>query len=755
MVRFVFACLLVLAGACSQEAADETTAPPASSAGLAAPAAIDPATRIHTATDTINDARIQSAAPADWLSNGRTYDEQRFSPLDQINESTIGQLGLAWYWDTGTRRGLEATPIVADGVMFTSGSWSMVWAHDARTGELLWEYDPQVPREWGKYACCDVVNRGVAAWEGKIFVGTIDGRLVALDAGTGKPVWDVQTTDRERPYTITGAPRVVKGKVIIGNGGAELGVRGYFSAYDATTGEMAWRFYTVPGNPAEPFEGKHLEAAAPTWRGGKWWEIGGGGTTWDSMAYDPALNLLYVGVGNGSPWNRYIRSPGGGDNLYLSSIVAVNPDNGELVWHYQTTPGDTWDYTATQHMILADLEIEGAVRKVIMQAPKNGFFYVLDRTNGEFISAEAYVPVTWAKRVNPETGVPEENTDAHYANEMRVIQPSPYGGHNWHPMAFNPKTGLVYIPALDLGFKFAQDNAFKHKPGEWNTGIDLAQGIPAKDPDTVIADLKAVKGHLSAWDPVTQKEVWRVDHSLSWNGGLLSTAGNLVFQGRADGKFAAYTADTGKLVWEFPVNVGIIAAPVSYTIDGEQYVSVVAGWGGAFALASGVPRHHDNAMTEGRILTFKLGAQTELPAPDVVYKEIPEPPELPSTSEQVAQGEILYHTYCSTCHGPGVTGSGGGTPDLRYSVPSVHESWDAIVRGGAFAGKGMASFASALSEDDAAAVHAYVVAQTRNTIALCKTEYRKNYPEVIEGVCVRPMETAAVDQPAAQTPVAP
>jgi quinohemoprotein ethanol dehydrogenase len=745
--RLTWLCLLALAAACSREPAEEPATEPAAPAAEAAAPEQDNAERIRNATATINDARIRNAnaEPGNWMSHGRTYDEQRFSPLDQIDEASVGELGLAWYWDTGTRRGLESTPIVVDGVMFNSGSWSVVWAHDARTGELLWEYDPQVPREWGKYACCDVVNRGVAAWEGKIFVGTIDGRLVALDATTGKPVWEVQTTDKERPYTITGAPRVVKGKVIIGNGGAELGVRGYFSAYDAATGEMAWRFYTVPGNPAEPFESAHLEKAAATWRGGKWWEVGGGGTAWDSMAYDPELNLLYVGVGNGAPWNRYIRSPGGGDNLYLSSIVAVNPDNGELVWHYQTTPGDTWDYTATQHMILADLEIEGTQRKVIMQAPKNGFFYVLDRTNGEFISAEAYVPVNWATHIDPESGRPVENPEAHYANEPKLIRPAPYGGHNWHPMAYNPNAGLVYIPALDIPFSFGQDNAFRHNPGEWNTGVDMAQTIPAKEPAAMVANLGDVKGHLSAWDPVTQKEVWRVQHAMSWNGGLLTTAGNLVFQGRADGKFAAYTADTGKLVWEFPTNVGIIAAPVSYSIDGEQYVSVVAGWGGAYALASGVPRHRDNMMTEGRILTFKIGGKTELPAPNVAFIELPEPPAMSTTPEQVAKGELLYHTYCSVCHGPGAISSGGGTPDLRYSTAAVHETWDAIVRGGAFVGKGMASFSHVLSEEDSTAVHAYVISQLRASIELCNSEYRKNYPEVIGTACARPQEAAAAN----------
>jgi len=742
LLASALAYLLGVTAGCSQEPGKGQ---PATEGASEAAALQGPDTAANTLAADVDGKRIRSAdaEPGNWLSHGRTYDEQRFSPLDQINIENVSNLGLAWHWDTGTRRGLEATPIVVDGVLYSTGSWSVIWAHDAKTGELLWSHDPMVPREWGKYACCDVVNRGVAAWKGRIYAGTLDGRLVAVDAATGALAWQVQTTDPERAYTITGAPRIIDGKVIIGNGGAEYGVRGYVTAYDADTGAEAWRFYTVPGDPALPFEGEHLKQAAATWRGGKWWEVGGGGTVWDSMAYDPELNLLYIGVGNGSPWNRYIRSPGGGDNLYLSSIVALNPDDGKMVWHYQTTPGDTWDYTATQHMILADLEIAGEPRKVIMQAPKNGFFYVLDRTNGEFISAEAYVPVTWATHIDQETGRPVENPDAHYANEVQQIRPAPYGGHNWHPMSFNPETGLVYIPALDLPFRYAQDNAFRYQPEAWNTGVDFGQTIPTKDPDTMIADLKNIKGHLAAWDPVSQTEVWRVQHATSWNGGLLSTAGNLIFQGRSDGAFAAYRADTGELLWEFPTGVGIIAAPVTYSIDGEQYVSVLAGWGGAFALASGVPRHRGNVLSEGRLLTFKLGGTATLPAPDLVYMELPEPPEMPRTPEQVAKGEVLYHNNCGTCHGPGAVASGGGIPDLRYSSAGVHASWDAIVIGGAYSGKGMASFASVMSAEDAKDIHAYVVDQIANTIALCQGEYRENYPELLESACSRPQQSAS------------
>jgi len=320
-------------------------------------------------------------ADVDWLVHGLDDGEARFSSLTDINVGNVGELSLAWYFDYPTNRGMEATPLVRDGVMFSTSSWNMVFAHDAASGELLWMYDPKVPRAWAVHACCDVINRGVALQGDSVFFGTLDGRLVSLEAASGKLRWEVQTTDKSLPYTITGAPRIIKDKVIIGNGGAEYGVRGYVSAYKVNDGEMAWRFYTVPGNPKEPFERPAMERAAKTWGGGPWWEIGGGGTVWDSMAYDAKLNLLYIGVGNGSPWNREIRSPDGGDNLYLSSIVALNPDDGSYVWHYQTTPGDSWDYTATQHMILADMEIGGVERQVIMQAPKNGFFYVLDRTN--------------------------------------------------------------------------------------------------------------------------------------------------------------------------------------------------------------------------------------------------------------------------------------------------------------------------------------------------------------------------------------
>jgi len=391
-----------------------------------------PVMAANNASAAVDVQRLRNAdnEPHSWLSHGRNYAEDRHSPLTQIAPDNVKQLGLAWYFDTQTTRGLEASPLVIDGLMITTTSWSQVFAHNAVTGELIWHYDPQVPKSWGVNACCDVVNRGVAAWGDAVFVGTLDGRLISLDRDTGQPLWQTLTIDPQRAYTITGAPRAINGKIIIGNGGAEYGVRGYVSAYDASSGELLWRFYTVPGNPAEPYESPAMANAAKTWTGDVYWQVGGGGTVWDSMAYDADLNLLYIGVGNGSPWNRWVRSPQGGDNLFLSSIVALDADTGEYRWHYQTTPGDTWDYTATQHMILAELQVNGELRDVLMQAPKNGFFYVLDRQTGELLSADNYVPVSWASHVDMTTGRPVETDNADHKSRSQNTAPAAFGGHN-------------------------------------------------------------------------------------------------------------------------------------------------------------------------------------------------------------------------------------------------------------------------------------------------------------------------------------
>ena len=650
------------------------------------------------------------AEPGNWLSHGRSYDEQRYSPLQQINAGNVSNLGLAWYFDLDSSRGQESTPLIVDGTMYVTTAWSMVKALDAKTGALKWAFDPQVPKSWGVYACCDVVNRGVAIWNNNIYLATLDGRLIALNAATGQQVWEVLTIDKTKPYTITGAPRVIKGKVIIGNGGAEYGVRGYVSAYDAETGSMAWRFYTVPGDPSQPFEAPVLEQASRTWNG-EWWKMGGGGTVWDAMAYDPDLNLLYIGTGNGSPWNQSIRSPGGGDNLFLSSIVALNPDNGAYVWHYQETPGESWDFTACQHIILADLDINGTIRKVLMQVPKNGFFYVIDRTNGQLISAEKVIPVTWATHIDMATGRPVENPDARYGStgKVWVSLPGPAGAHSWHPMSFDPQTKLVYVPVNDAGFVYQPVKELVKKPHSFNVGVDFGGADLPSDPAVKKQVMDTVLGHLAAWDPVQQREVWRINYPGPWNGGVLSTAGNLVFQGTAGSELVAYAADKGTKLWSMPVQTGVVAAPVTYEVDGEQYMAVAAGWGGIYPLVTG-----DLAFKSGpvrnisRILAFKLGGKANLPAIPPETPRVLNPPELKADDARLAVGKSAYDRACSTCHGGGVV-SGGLLPDLRYSPSLGNQLWFEIVENGLYKEKGMVSYADTYSHEEIDAIQQFVI----------------------------------------------
>ena len=666
------------------------------------------------AVDSKNPLVDFNSSPNEWLLHGRTYAEERHSPLDQINTSNVDQIGLSWSFETGTNRGHETTPIVKDGVMFITAPWSVVHALDAKTGDLLWTHDPKVERAWANNACCDVVNRGVALYENSIFFGTIDGRLISLDKNTGTENWSILTIDKSRPYTITGAPRIVKGNVIIGNGGGEFGVRGYVTAYDVDSGDELWRFYTVPGNPNEPFESPEMEIAAKTWSGGKWWEYGGGGTVWDSMAYDPALDTLYIGTGNGSPWNRYVRSPGGGDNLYLSSIVALDPDTGDYKWHYQTTPGDSWDYTATQHMILADLEINGQMRKVIMQAPKNGFFYVIDRTNGELISAENYVPINWATHVDMETGRPVENPANNYFDTPALTTPGPLGGHNWQPMAFNPDTGLVYIPAQEMLFVYSHDKDFKYNPKTWNTGQQIEMTYLPKNPDELAMVDKATFGYLLAWDPVAQKEVWREQYQRPWSGGLLSTAGDLVLQGTSDGRFIAFDAASGEILWSVDTGQGIIAPPITYMIDEEQYIAIQVGYGGAYALAGAFPSANKNPAQNGRMLVFKLGGEEMSPPVQSIAKVNPVVPSMTTDALTIARGEYEYHEHCQFCHGAGVIG-GGVIPDLRYLDEVGHKTFLGVILGGMHSEKGMASFKDVLSLEQANQIQAYIISQAKLT----------------------------------------
>ncbi len=674
----------------------------------------------------VDDERLLNAAatPEEWLTYNGTYDEQRHSTLTGITKENISELAPAWTYDLKTGRGMESTPIVVDGVMYLTSSWSVVYALDPVTGEELWVHDPDVDRAVGVKACCDVVNRGVAVYDGKVYVGVIDGRLQALDAKTGEVVWSKVTVDQSKPYTITGAPRIVKGNVLIGNGGAELGVRGYLSAYDAETGDLSWRFYTVPNPNKEPdgaaSDAIFAELANDTWGDdGAWVTDGGGGTVWDSIVYDTVNDQVIFGVGNGSPWNADLRDPSSdGDNLFVSSMVAVDADTGEYNWHFQTTPRDNWDYTATQHIMLADLPLgpDGETRRVAMQAPKNGFFYVVDAKTGEFISGEPYSTLNWAEGLD-ETGRPIENPEARNndpATYNGFIQvPAPYGAHNWHPMAMNPDLGLVYIPAMTIGQAYITDPRFKSKPAKWNTGMDFSAGMPLRYPAGTVQALRAAAtGTLVAWDPVKQEARWTVEHTAAWNGGLLSTASGLVFQGKLDGSLIAYDAATGEQLWSAQLNSGALSGPSTFEIDGEQYVTITTGWGHAFGLAAGMMFKDAVPPAVGKVVTFKLGGEATIPPLDTSLLVNPEPKAEAFGDEEMLQaGLVHFSRNCAVCHGMlGI--SSGVLPDLRWSTYTAsEEAWKGVVIDGNLNDIGMVSFADVLTPEDAEAIRAYVVTQ--------------------------------------------
>jgi quinohemoprotein ethanol dehydrogenase len=649
----------------------------------------------------VGEGRLTGAArDADaWLTNGRTYGEQRYSPLTGITAANVNQLGLAWEAPLESNDfGVEATPLVADGVLYVTSTWSRVFAFDAATGKLLWKFDPEVPRDWLRQGCCKAVNRGVALWRDKVYVGAFDGRLFALDAHTGRKVWVADTTGRKPLYTITGAPRVVKGKVIIGNGGADFGARGYFSAYDADTGALAWRFYIVPKDPKTVQEQPELNMALKTWDPKRNWAVGGGGNPWDSISYDPQLDLLYVGTGNAGPYDPRVRNPGGGDGLFISSILAVKPETGRLVWHYQTTPGDQWDFTATANMVLADVTVAGRPRKVLMQAPKNGFFYVLDRATGELLSAEKYVRVNWADRVDLKTGRPVQAPFADYTKGRALLFPSPYGGHNWQPMAYSPRTGLVYIPARDLGW------VWDPAGGTWfYQGADGATLAP----DDVV---KATRGLLIAWDPAAGKPAWIVPQGEVMNGGVLVTGSDLVVQGTAEGDIDFYDAAHGRRLRRITIGTGVVAPPITYRLKGVQYIAVAAGWNGVHTAPSAAeaPPPYDNTS---RLIVLKLGGG---PIP-VAVRSAPLPPLMAGMGGQpadlVARGRTLYRANCGRCHG--LVGERTPFPDLRRMRPETVEAFDDIVLGGAYKAAGMASFADVVDAKDTRAIRAYLVEWAR------------------------------------------
>lgn len=654
---------------------------------------------------------VQDTTPAaqnlDWALHGGDAREQHYSLLDQINTTTVAQLAPAWSFDFDTQRGQEGHPIIVDGVLYISTAWSKVYALDAATGAEIWKFDPEVPGAIGPVGCCDVVNRGVAVDQGRVFVAALDGRLIALDAKTGAKLWDVDTvTNHDMGYTSTGAPRVAKGLVFIGQGGAERGVRGYISAFHADTGENAWRFYIVPGEPGvvdgEVSDDIIEQLARPTWSGDSYWSQGGGGSPWDSIVYDEELDQLYVGTGNGAPHSQFLRSAGEGDNLFLASILALDPDTGEYLWHYQQTPGDSWDYTSVQQMTLSDLEIDGVTRKVILHAPKNGFFYVVDRHTGVPISATPFVDdIRWASGIDPQTWRPIEVEGSRYETESFLGSPHVGGAHNWQAMAFSPQTGLVYIPTTQNYFWFNAVNA--NQEGD-SAFFSQAETPPADN-------------YLQALDPLTGAEVWRVDangwEEDSGGGGVLVTAGNLVFQGRGDitGEFLAIRADNGEVLWRHETPNAVMAAPATYMIDGEQYIAVSTGGGGGGSPLMGTvnpPREQQ----PGRMIAFKLnGSGTLPPAPPLAGPAID--PQEEFDPARVAQGAALY-ANCMMCHGVNGRQSNIIT-DLRRSPMILSaESFRAVVHDGALLdSKGMPAFAGQLTPDQVESIRHFMGAESQ------------------------------------------
>lgn len=652
-------------------------------------------------------------APVEWPVYGRTNAGLRFAPVDQINVGNVSRLGLAWYHQFDTDRGQQSTPIMVGGTLYVSTAWSKVFAFDARTGRQLWSFDPEVPKPTLAKSCCDAINRGVSVSGGRVFVATLDGRLIALDARNGRQLWSTLTLDQSKPYSITGATEVAGNLVLIGNGGAEFGVRGYISAYDVATGKLAWRFFTVPnpdGKPdGQPSDKPLKQLAEPTWFGDAWRSMGGGGTVWDSMAYDPETGILYFGVGNGGPYDRAVRSEGKGDNLFISSIVAVKAATGEYLWHYQTTPGDSWDYTATQHLMLLDADYRGKPRKLLLQAPKNGFFYVLDRITGELLSAEPYAKVTWATGVDPKSGRPIEVPGIRYQDKPFLISPSGLGAHSWHPMAYSPQTRLIYIPTQVMEQTFTRDPSFRYRPGHMNVAIDTRDLSLPEDPAMLAQMKEAVHGELIAWDPFSQKKKWTVKHPFFVNGGVLATAGGLVFQGNGQGQFNAYDAADGKRLWSYPTVNGIVAPPISYSLDGRQYVAVMVGYGGPAAMYGTIVP--DRPRLPGRLMVFALDGKAKAKAFDIPVPVPVNVDGIASTGNPV-RGLTAYNDTCLVCHG--FSAASRYTADLRRSAMiKDSDAFNSVVRDGAFKELGMVGFGEfitpAMSED----IRAYLLQEAR------------------------------------------
>ena len=662
-----------------------------------------------------DEAMADESNTSEWLAYGRTHSETRFSPLKDINAENVSQLKVDWFMDLPNDIGLVSTPLVVDGVLYFTGTMNVIRAVDAVSGKLLWTYDPKVGEAIkGRRQVGWVHNRGISFYKGKIYAATWDGRLFALDCKTGEKIWEVTTFDPERSLYITGAPKAFAGKILIGNGGTEEGpTRGWVTAYDADTGEEAWKFFIVPGNPADGFENEAMEMAAKTWTG-EWWKHGGGGNAWHGFTYDPELDQLYIGTGNGSPWNRKIRSPEGGDNLFLCSVVALNPHTGEYLWHYQTTPGETWDYNSNMDIVLTDLNIEGKPVKALLHAPKNGFFYVINRETGNLISAEPFVETTWASKIDLKTGRPVEVPGARYETDRAVITPNPWGAHSWHAMSYSPQTGLAYIPTLHSAVGFSDEgiDLENWQAKEFEGGVGVRMDFDPRD------NPRKYPASLTAWDPVRQKLAWSIPQATFWNGGTLVTASNLLFQGRSDGNLLAYDAKTGETLWSFNAGLGISAPPITYKIDGKQYLALLIGFGGGYSAIGGKDAYElgwSYRTHMRRLVVFSLEGSANMP--ELPPPNVPKPlvdPDFTIDSDLADLGAGQFGN-CSGCHGWGMY-SGGNAPDLRASIiPLELEAFKEIVQGGARVDKGMPAFPE-ITDEELKALQHYIRRRAKETL---------------------------------------
>jgi PQQ-dependent dehydrogenase (methanol/ethanol family) len=645
----------------------------------------------------------ESGKGVNWFLKGGNFNGEHFSPLNEINTSNVSELGLEWVSEIPAPDGISATPIVVDGVIYFSAAYSVAFAVEAKSGEILWSFDPNVRASFAdkpQSSWLARVNRGVAVWNGKVYVTTADCRLIAVDAASGKELWSQLTCDPAQGYGISDSAYVGGGMVFVGNAGSESHqkTRGYVTAYDAASGKQRWRFFIVPSDKADENTSAAMKLAAATWSGTALEQYGGGGNSWNEMTYDAETGLLFFGTSGAIPYIHSQRAPDGGDNLFLSSVVAVNTRTGEYAWHYQTVTEDNWDYNATMNIVLADLEIGGEDRETLLIAPKNGFFYVLDKRTGELLSAEKYAKVNWATHINMETGRPAYDPAGEYwslpEGESSAVWPNMWGAHSWNPMAWHPGEELAYIPVVDIPSITTNESG-----GESSDTLEMFTEVDGKP---------FSPGKLLAWDPVLQKARWSVGREFPFNGGVMATGGGLVFQGDALGAFEAFDAANGKLLWRVMTGTAINAAPVSYALDGEQFVLIPVGAGGGVQFA--YPELHAGDRPQGptRLMAFTLASDREIPLVKIGPRVLPEQPELTATEDQVDEGRWLYADNCGGCHGKnGIARFGGSVPDLRYAAKDVHDTWPAIVVGGSRSANGMPPFP--LSVDEAEAIRMYVL----------------------------------------------